>query len=690
MNLQRGGTEIMLDWIDHKCLIDNYLFDDTYSRKYCINLLVNEFFKKYPTPEEWLLTPITKKETVKIQGYTELNYIICWAWDKKLFIHPRYSLILLEYFLHRNNYNSRASVWFARKLKLLTEYEITIIQTHKQGIINRISTHCLFLMKPFSCFEDEDIHKLPQLFDHYSYNSITLQNIRLKLRYSNIVPKRNIRQTNWDTLININKTGYIYEKYYEYLVRCNARNKYIGQTGSVLITLNRFIEKQNLNDCSTFDSRQFIKLTEYLAYNMIESSVMVFIAKIKKFFEWGTGVESYFPYKLDYPITYWRSISRKAKEKRKNSNGRAFSEAELANQIVKIIYDYSPNNEIELLCRAFWLIIATCPARFSYILNLDAVDVLQPLPNEPTVLGIYSKLADKAGNRYGQFPILDYVGVKTIRELIDRTKNLEFEPIKNANNNESYIHLFQMTSPPWILDENMVRNFFEVNVKKDYLSYYSNSIGINATAHSFRHHLLTHIALITGDIAVVQTAAGHETEVMTREYLKSKVSRNALLFRVIDKYEAKQITGKFYLRLIELLSNDDAPVDQMLIALTTEMKLDEFINLYGKKLDMGYCFYNSNCSNWLKCWSCVNFLITREEICQAIKILTHQIISLREIQKNSKDFSYDHPIINKKIKTISLIFKRLSEFDITEDQIIKMIDNLLQNKSIDEEVLFGE
>lgn len=177
---------------------------------------------------------------------------------------------------------------------------------------------------------------------------------------------------------------------------------------------------------------------------------------------------------------------------------------------------------------------------------------------------------------------------------------------------------------------------------------------------------------------------------MTREYLKSKVSRDALLFRVMKKYESKEITGKFYLRLVELLSSEETPIDEMFRALTTEMKLDEFINNYGKKLDMGYCFNNEDCSNWLKCWNCTNFLMTKKEIIHAVKTLAHQIINLKEMQKNSIDFSYDHPIVNKQIKTISLIIKRLTELDLTEEQITKMVDNYLHNKKIEEGVIYDE
>ena len=48
---------------------------------------------------------------------------------------------------------------------------------------------------------------------------------------------------------------------------------------------------------------------------------------------------------------------------------------------------------------------------------------MRPLPNSPKdAYGVYSKFADKAGNRYGQFPILDKLGTTAIKNLQDRVK----------------------------------------------------------------------------------------------------------------------------------------------------------------------------------------------------------------------------------------------------------------------------
>lgn len=351
-----------------------------------------------------------------------------------------------------------------------------------------------------------------------------------------------------------------------------------------------------------------------------------------------------------------------------------------------ILRDYTPSNDTEFLCKSFWLIIASCPARFSYVLNLCAEDALQPLPNNPSAYGIYSRLADKAGNIYGQFPILDKLGVEAITTLQQRAKELNLRPMLNPKYKVAYVHLFQLQKSPWILDINILNRFYTTVVLNILKANYPEDTELRATAHSFRHYLLTHIALKTGDEEVCQTAAGHKDVKMTREYLRSSTSRSLLLFRVMDKYENKEITGKFYLRLVEFLSSPETPLNQMLYALTTEMELDEFLNTYGRKLQAGYCFNNKECYRWHACWNCNHFVLTKNEIVQAIHTLSCQLLELKKFQC-CKDFSYEAPIVKNKFKLISLIIKRLTELDLTEDEIYNMTHNFLLNQDITQGVI---
>lgn len=80
-------------------------------------------------------------------------------------------------------------------------------------------------------------------------------------------------------------------------------------------------------------------------------------------------------------------------------------------------------------------------------------------------------------------------------------------------------------------------------------------------------------------------------------------------------------------------------------------------------------------------------MMTKEEINQAINTLARLIINIKNAQKTCVDFTFEHPLINTQIKTISLIVKRLNELGITEEQIVEMFNNLVHKKEITEGVI---
>ena len=168
---------------------------------------------------------------------------------------------------------------------------------------------------------------------------------------------------------------------------------------------------------------------------------------------------------------------------------------------------------------------------------------------------------------------------------------------------------------------------------------------------------------------------------MINQYTRSPASKKTLLFRVVEKFENHEITGKFYLKLVHLLTSPDTPLDEMLYAFSTEMKLDEFFHKYGKRTESGYCFSKENCSKWYACWGCSNFIMTKNEISQAINILSNQILELKNLQQ-CVDFSFDAPSIDNKMNLISLIIKRLTELGLTEENISIMVSNCLENKDL--------
>lgn len=111
------------------------------------------------------------------------------------------------------------------------------------------------------------------------------------------------------------------------------------------------------------------------------------------------------------------------------------------------------------------------------------------------------------------------------------------------------------------------------------------------------------------------------------------------------------------------------------------MKVDAFFEKYGKKTHIGYCFNKENCSKWNACWGCNNFVMTKNEITEAIKILCNQMIALKSLTQCT-DFSYEIPSVKNKLKLISLIIKRLTELGLSEENINTMTKNCFNNIDI--------
>lgn len=678
-----------IEWIDYKKVYDYF------NRKINIRIfdeIMPKFFEMYPTPLNWINDDKKENPTHNL-GYKNnttnpLIYILFWIYETNVLEIEEYRDIILNYL--KSNLTSQYFQKFTLYKGLISKEDIDKINNVLTSKISIRSIYlvCIYLKKNFNDITDEELEKCYKLD---LTNKFCLQNIRMKLDISNIVPKRKSRTLTWDKLYSHKKFGSIFKKYNKFLKSAhNSSNKettaiFISHTGTALKHLLNFMDESNYENFTVFESPSiFEELIEFLEEFASPQSITGYIPKIRTFIHHNVGDE-YFPKKKVFCSQFWTSYSRHAKKLKNQSEGLSFSDSRLATEIVRLVLNHEPKNEIEFLSKQFWLIIATTTVRFSYLLSLDACDAIQPLPNSPKeVYGVYSRFADKAGNKYGQFPILDKLGTNAIRTLQDRVKKLGLNPIYNYDKKCSYVHLFQLTQRPWILNKNDIYKFFRENILsqiKELEIFNSTDEEIKASAHSFRHYLATNITIIAKDIEVAQTALGHKYSAMTERYVSTKSSKEAILFKMVDKFQKNEITGKFYLRLVDILTSEDTTNDELIKAITTEMKLDEFFQTYGRQLDAGYCFSREECSNWYACWNCSNFIITKNEINEAIKILTIQILELKRMQQ-CKDFSYDAPSVTKKFNLISCIIKRLTELNLTEEDIKKMVDNCFKNKDI--------
>ncbi|MCM3769590.1 hypothetical protein M3225_03695 [Priestia aryabhattai] len=642
-------------------------------------VVVGQLQERYPSGKEWLSSPLEEK-SIQFGDTSELGYILFWAWQKKIYLNLEYRHLLYNYLIQRYGVAgsaNRIKKW-VRESPLLTDNEWEVIKATsktKRKVIKAVVFLILFSMKPFAELTDDDLDKTPLVYERLMSKKM-VNDLRLKLGYTHKIVRKS-RPSHWTTILFTHPSwGEMFREYHNYLVRANAKPIYIIRVGQCLKILMDYLELHSLKDCSQFTWEDFESLTNFLLSDNREvSSANVMIAKYKKFFLWGANENGSFPKKLEFPESFWKSLSKQAKERSRKGNGRAFTDENIADEIVKILTKYQPENELEQLCLFFWRIIVSCPARFSFVLNLQAEDALQRLPNEPNAYGIYSRNADKAGNKGGQFPFVDRLGIDAVSALQTRAKVANFPTLYNDETKDRYVHLFQLSESPWVLNRHIVWEFFNNKIKPKVSSILKLEESSLGGAHGFRHHILTEILKQTGSLEATQVAAGHSNSTMTKTYIKSAHAKKALLYRAIDKYEQGEITGKFYLRLIEALTTNE-PTSELLYDLTKELTMEEFIKKHGRRTEMGFCFdEDGTCRHYLKCWSCPSFMMTREEIEGAVKLLKELTFQFIEFKDESVDFSYENTIAQNKLTAIGLIKERLMDLKISEEEITSMVFN---------------
>lgn len=651
---------------------------------YKINPIIDELTHKFPKGDSWLFS--SEKQEIRNETYTEIVYIIPWAWQRQICnpnINPKYFEArnsFISYLFNNRRPGSDAITKWAIRFNLLSQEEIQIIkENHKDkrdagSFKNDLAIYALSIMKPLKNFTEEDIQFCLENCTKYSRKNVIKFFASCKYISKDSRLYATTRDT-WNTLFEDDIYGAIFRSFYDHLVACDVDYEYLRVMKIVLKDLLSFCHFNGFSSFRSFSYETFLELTSYLRSGprseRSDRTVAHLIGRMKRLFEWGTGLD-FFPLSNDFPDE-WKTIIFNAMKSSRQGEGHAFPTFESAENLVKAIISYEPLSEIEFLAKCFWLVSCSATPRFSFILNLESGFAMKSMPNQPSAMGLYSQDEDKAGNKYGQFPILDSIGITAIKQLETRITNLKLKPLWNEKTRRSYIHLFQLGDSSGVPNKTYLYNFL-LRIKSGNNLINSDGNIMRGAAHAFRTHLLTHIAVKTGNIDAVRVAAGHLDEKMTRVYLKSKVARNALLFRVVEKYEKKELSGLFYFRLMTLLTSDDTPVDTMMRELTNnDLTLEEYISKYGKRLDMGYCMNQDKCGNWFKCWGCHHFLMTREEIHAAIETLASQIMNLREMIRLSKNYTDNNSIAAGQMKVITLIIKRLMDLGLNQEEIDQLV-----------------
>lgn len=659
--------------------------------------IASDFLKVYPTPEDWWDIPLKQRIDKKYKfdefvRYDETGFIINWVCTTPIYndcdIRER-QLQLASYFDQRHTYCNY--VKWSTFYGLITDEEIVKVKelySFEHSVLVGLSIHAIILQKAVKDFKQEDLWLIPYIRSEQTYSEKRVLDTLFYLGYWQTPGKMNFK-TNFDIAKAHPQWGHIAENYYGYLTRGFATEQVIGSRGRLIKKLFDYLEQNDLPDCSMFDFDAFLSLIEHLRIGtrvekISEATLSKRLLGIKGFMDWGINKcqerDPFFPEKLDFPNDEITRTARKSLEEYVKTDGLAFPEddPEFPELLVNAIKDYKPQDEIEELCRNFWLVLASCPIRFSTLLYLQANDPMLPMMNAPEVWGLYSEPSDKAGNRNGQFPIIDPLGVEAVKVLEARAKRIGLRPMHNRLKQRTYIHLFGLPKSPWILPRWEITQF--LNKVKDCIPGGRSKKG---TAHSFRHLLATHIAVMTGNMDLVQLALGHRYFSMTKLYLRSKISRKSLLWAMFKKYKNNELSGKFYFALFELLAGNDVSNDEMLRALRLEeLTLEQFLEKYGvpAATGCGKCMNQQPCP-WHAddaCLGCRHWILRKTDVPFAIASLARMFRTMQKMVIGSINFSYENPKAKALMSNITALNVYIQNLGFSDE----FIEDLLKSELV--------
>lgn len=695
-----------LDWIE----IDDFpeITRGNKERQNRLERILKRLKSEYPTGLVWINTSLKNLQPVNNLYLNDIIYIIPWAFKKGLMSDRGYRKIILYYLncFYEKKQISMQCVNVANYYQLISHNEIERITELRNpsdysNFISVISIICFSFGKKFVDITDKDI-----LDDHVdmALNSVVtsrnlIQKIRFSLGYTTKIKlTSHFKKSFVDKMIDEHLDfREIINDYQKYMVTSKYAKDTISAKNSFLSTFLEFL-KDNSNTIKlvNFQKKNFWQYYDWLCLKPQygNSSILNRILNAKLFIQWGLNIYPEFPEILDFPEEISKKLSRIAMEENENSDGYAFPIAGLAEKIIQVCYSFIPKNEREQLCRDFWLIVGSCPVRFDFVHNLS-FDCLKPMINSNDFFGLTSEYRDKAGNIHGEFPIFDKIGIEAVQRLQQRCIDKGFKPITNLENGLIYIHLFQESNNSGILSATAIRSFLHENILSniyDVKAYQQSNHGqlFEIGAHGFRHHIATVVQAKTRNTDATQFILGHRDKKMTMTYLRSQVSRNTLLYSLIDGYEKQELSGKFYLRLVEMWADDSIEDDRLFDVLTSEMELSHFLKQYGRKRDMGWCLTEVSCENYYRCWGCHHFLLRKEEIEEAIRILGRLFLNHRSLVKNSKEYTDENPIAADSIKKQALVQRRLTDLGMQPEMIWDMVRMELTGNDIKEALNDGK
>ncbi|MGR2743157.1 hypothetical protein ACUXVC_10915 [Bacillus sp. N6] len=668
------------------------------SRKKALKGILNKLKTKYSTGDIWLKAPLEEKEPFKWGRMKDSGYILPWALERGLMHYPEYRKAIIDYYSKFFNRVSGLCKELAEHYQFVTEEEVEALKalrkdSEKEYFVRSFYKLCVVFGKKLKDVTDKDV--LENCVD-WSFNSVvTSRNIIQKARFAlGYTTKKQL--IHWYKKPPVDKLM-AEHPYLETPIRDYQKYMIAGRYSKTTITkkyttLSNFLsflkEHSETVQLSNFQRTEFWAYYKWLSLKFGTSYTYAHVIDAKLFIEWGLNEYPDFPKTIDFPEGLSSKLNRAVTAEQENSDGRAFPIEGLAERIIQECYAYVPDTEREALCKDFWLIVGSCPVRFDFIHNL-AIDCLKPMLNSDSFLGITSVYRDKSGNVNAQFPLFDNVGIEAIQRLQKRCHARGFKAITNPNNNLRYVHLFHEDNVNGLLTRTAIRDFLKCEILpriKEIEDYKIENDGkmFEIGAHGFRHFIATLVQAKTRNIKATQFVLGHHDEKMSMRYLRSKISRNTLLYSIVDGYEKQEISGKYYLKIIEMWTDESIDNSRIFDDLNSEMELSSFLKKYGRKRDMGWCMSEDNCETYYRCWGCQHFLLRKEEIEEAIGLLAQLFLEHRSLVQNSKHYTDDNPFAASSIKTQALIQKRLTDLSLSPEMIWEMVQLKLLGKDIKE------
>lgn len=660
--------------------------------------VLKKLIAKYPTGDIWLKTPLEEKEPIICGKKKDIGYILPWALERGLMHHPEYRKVIIDYCSKFFRTVGGLCKKLAEFYHFVTEEEAEALKAlrndfDKEFFVSSFYRLCVTFGKKLKDVTDKDV--LESCVD-WSLNSVvtsrnTIQQARFALGYTTKkqlihwckkkpVDKMVAEHPHLETPIR---------DYQKYMIAGGYSKATIAKKDVTLSNFLSFLkEHSGIVQMSNFQRKEFWAYYKWLSLKFGTSYTYAHVLDAKLFIEWGLNEYPDFPKTIDFPEGLSSKLNRVVTAEQENSDGRAFPIEGLAEGIIQECYAYVPKTEREALCKDFWLIVGSCPVRFDFIHNL-AIDCLKPMLNSDSFLGITSTYRDKGGNVNAQFPLFDDVGIEAIQRLQKRCHEKGFEAITNPNNKQEYVHLFHENNVNGLLPKTAIRYFLRDRILpriKEIEDYKIKNDGemFEIGAHGFRHFIATVVQVKTRNIKATQFVLGHHDEKMSMRYLRSKISRNTLLYSIIDSYEKQEISGKYYLKIIEMWNDDSIEDSKLFDAFVSNMDLTTFLKQYGRKRDMGWCMSEDNCETYYRCWGCHHFVLRREEIEEAIELLATHFREHRNLVQNSNDYTDNNPIAVSSIKTQALIQKRLTDLGVSPEMIWEMVRLKLLGKDIEE------